>query len=515
MAKSKQTRNSRAQHSQTRTDLAARLPDVLKFLCLVGLGGWVVLPELPVHYFLARDPVDPTRLFPIIRSHAHVNNPVSLHLLWMVEGVRTIPLLWRLTLAAIPVALCVGALPIPQRWSQHVAATSMRIWQWLIPFGAGLAAAVWYTVLRVDYAVNTTFGDGLPLPGELDAGRRHPAEALTMDFFLWLKGFARSIDSNIAASDVIATAAILCGGLFVAAVAVFAIRVGRSVIERAILFAGLTTTASSTMFYGYVETTALETAAIACFLAAGAVLLTTEKSSERWAWTAVAFVFAGLSFCAHAGGITMAPPLLVLMIIAARGPTGRWAANGIRLAMFTLLTVLPYYLRVLRPFYLRNSFGNVRGGGDGIAFVPWSVDYTDLPSRFVFYSMVSVWHFCEIASATLVSAPWALPVILLCGAAYYVRRFSIERGDIHILLFLGTATASAASIPLLWNHDFSTWGDWNLSATYLFPLNVLGWTLLVVVLRALGIEGRRFVAVTLPLLVVQIYLTLGIQLQLY
>lgn len=79
------------------------------------------------------------------------------------------------------------------------------------------------------------------------------------------------------------------------------------------------------------------------------------------------------------------------------------------------------------------------------------------------------------------------------------------------MLILGLSALATASIPILWNHDFGMWGDWNLSATYLFPLNIFAWIIFVFTLRKH--QSKKKFNTIAQLILIQALILLGLYLQ--
>jgi hypothetical protein len=173
------------------------------------------------------------------------------------------------------------------------------------------------------------------------------------------------------------------------------------------------------------------------------------------------------------------------------------------------LVAVPFYLLAYRPFVAVGDLGNVHGGGDGIKFVPWAFGEGGPPSRYVYYTLFSPLHLLDIACAVFVASP-ALAALLPAGLATGWRnRGSLSVGDLRAGVFLALFGASAASVTVLWNHDFTMWGDWNLATAYLFPAHLAGWGLL-----AIGGRGRIPRRLAAAALVLQAFGALSIYLQL-
>jgi hypothetical protein len=282
------------------------------------------------------------------------------------------------------------------------------------------------------------------------------------------------------------------------------------------------------MFFGYVETTQLELAIMMAFTGALAAMLNAQDERIRWRWEYATWVCFSAAVLAHGGGCVLFPACFVLAAtdpgtssLNFPGPGNslfRFSRNFRsvrRLGAIFLIVIVPYFSLMVEPFFLHGDFGNMNGGADGIMLVPFRYDYLHPVSPLVSYSMISLWHLADICSAIFIAAPLAFPLLLAVSWSFWKTRPSVTMVEKRFLLILGLAAGSALSIPLLWNHDWGMWGDWNIAATYLFPLNCFAWVAFMVVHRSNGFSRRDLLGLLLPLLLVQSFSALGILLQLY
>jgi hypothetical protein len=183
--------------------------------------------------------------------------------------------------------------------------------------------------------------------------------------------------------------------------------------------------------------------------------------------------------------------------------------------------VLPALASTVLPYWVPDRWGNAAGGGDGIAWVPAEVDPAARPSRFVHYARFSRWHLAELLSSVAAVAP-LLPVLapslvprVACSRWRRGRDAGVRPAAKATLTVVGVAAVFMAAIPLLWNHDFGMWGDWNLAACYLWPAHALGWVALGAVARETARGPGFYLGVALPLLGVQMLATAGLGGQLF
>jgi hypothetical protein len=81
--------------------------------------------------------------------------------------------------------------------------------------------------------------------------------------------------------------------------------------------------------------------------------------------------------------------------------------------------------------------------------------------------------------------------------------------------FQVTATVFCLGAPLLWNHVYAIWRDWNLAATFLFALNLFAWCLLAAASRGVFADKAVRLGFMLSLVEAQLVTAFGILFQLY
>ncbi|MGD8452911.1 MAG: hypothetical protein PVJ57_13910 [Phycisphaerae bacterium] len=488
-----------------------RLCECLRLLCLVAGLAVLAYPFLPATWFVAVNPADGEPLL-IHQSHA---TRAPLHLLWALEGFRRVPLAARAGLVVLLAAL--AWWPARPRTEN---ASRFELWRrrrWPVAVAAVVAVGVFW-LARVSPAQNDLFADAPILPAETDLDPL-ASEVLTYHVFHAVRGVLTLFTDSADSRQAIVVTSCLAGDVFLVSLLILARAASRTGGEWLMLLGGGALAGYTAMFFGYVETTQVELAAMTLYLGAAAAVLHGPPGPQRRPWLLLALAALALATMAHAAGLLLLPSAAVLLVGESAGEE-RTAGQALRrtlsvrnVAAVGLLVVLPYVLVIVLPFYARGLVGNITGGGDEIMFVPWHVDPAAPPSRYVYYAMLSWWHAADLLSAVLVAAPLAVPLLIGAGVCVWRRRERLERQDRWWLGLLAVAAGPCALVPLLWNHDFGMRGDWNLAACYLFPLNMLGWSLLAVLLRGSPAGwGRRVVT---PLLLVQLVLGVGILLQLW
>jgi hypothetical protein len=442
---------------------------------------------------------------------------MPLNLLWGMEGFRRVGEEGRGLLAGILLGL--AFVPGPSAGGRPPRPRP-KINKWVLLAGVAALTPVACFLLRVDYGRNATFGDGTWLPVCVGVGDVAAAEVLTSHLFILLRQLFDLLRSGPNGVAAVCAASCLGGGVFAAALFLFADAVGVDRFEKVFLFLGGLGAGYTAMFLGYVETTQIVLAGMALFLACAARAFRADRTPARLVCTAAALAAASFAFLAHGGAMLLAPAVLYLLCCARAGLGDRQrrlcrALPAVAALLFVGLVVLPYFFLVTRPHFLAGDFGNLGGGGDGVMFVPWTITYGLPKSPHVYYTMASKAHLSEIASAYLVAAPLSLP-FLAAGAVFWRRRRRLLAGrERRLVALLAVAAAGCAAVPLVWNHDYGMWGDWNIAASYLFPWNLLAWTWFVVTSRGLFRHDRARRWFMSSLLAAQVVMAGGILLQLY
>jgi hypothetical protein len=476
----------------------------------------VAYPWIPVVLTTARDPVTGRELA-FHRTHA-IEMPLVLT--WGMEGLRDVPYEAILAFAIVIGALCV--YPWERVRSPSGPARERRLSlppASLVALAAG-AGAVLCVVLRFPYP--SLFGDAVDLPSQVGAGAVYAAEAGTMQLFQLARhalGGGSSADAGLRAIVVVDDVA---GALFVGALASFALTVGRDPAERWVLFLGPVAAGCTGMFFGYVETTQVESAAMALYFAASARWIARPPAASRPGLARmVALAALGFAVTGHGAGVLLLPSAALLLadVFTLPRPDLRALARRVLTPANFLgvvaLVLLPFWLVVERPFYSKGDFGNATGGGDHIQWVPLSLDYAHRPSEWVYYSLLSPWHLADLASAIFFTAPFALPLSVAAAGLRRADGGRLDHDERAVLTLLATAAATCAVIPVFWNHDFGMWGDWNLAATYLFPAHVASWVAFVVASRRFERPLSFYVGIAAPVLLAQVLASLGLLAQLY
>jgi hypothetical protein len=481
----------------------------MKILLVLLVLAIVVVPELPQEFFLARDPATGQPYY-FIRGHVTVS---QFHFLWAFVGWSKAPLAVRLGLFGI----LLGVSFLPSKRPHAPPAPAVRFPWWML-FGFFVLSSGAFYAARVPYHVGRTFGDAASIPGDIARGMVFPAELLTSYAFIGVQFVLSRLVHSTTFVDAIALTSAMAGGMFVASLFLLAQRWCRSRAEQAAMVVGCLLSGYVVMFLGYVETTQVELAMMMALFACAAYALIAGDAARSWRWEIAAMACSSLAFLSHAAGILLIPACAVVVM---NRFDGRWehfpwiSAKVLslrRIVLGIMIVLLPYFSLLVQPFFFAGNFGNITGGADQIMFVPLRVDYAHPASPLVSYSLFSLWHLADIVSAVLIAAPLSVPLLAAAFGLLLNRRLELSLVEKRYLLLLGVAAAGCLSVPLLWNHDFGMWGDWNLAATYLFPLNCFAWVAFTTVSRHAAADGGRELLV--PLLLVQAAYATGMVLQL-
>lgn len=491
----------------------APLPQLPAYGFVLALGlAVVVIPAFPREWFIAVNPA--THLpYRIIRGPMSV---ALFNLAWAFDAWWGVPFAVRCLLFIALAGLVAFALR-PPRAIAIERRNPIRP-RWMLLAGAFVAGAALFYLLRVPREASMRFGDGASIPGDMENGMIFPAELLACYAFLGVRSLLAQLHAQVSMADAIVVTSALAGGLFLAGLLLFSAKWCRSAGEQGALVLGCLATGASAMFLGYIETTQLEMAAMAWFFAAGAASLKEIPGRAAWRWEVAAIFAASLAFLSHAAGLLLIPSCIVFLMqhFDATWSNFPWrpgrAIDRRRVAAGVLIVAVPYIYLLVEPFFIFRNFGNISGGADNIMFVPFSFDYARPVSPLISYAMFSWWHAFDIASALLIAVPAGIPLLMAAAGKGRLIRRLLSLPEKRILLLIGIAAAASLAVPLLWNHDFGMWGDWNLAAAYLFPLNCFAWTAYLATLRVSpsGFRLRR----AAPFIFVQLLFAAGFVMQL-
>jgi hypothetical protein len=449
----------------------------------------LVALALPVETFHGLNPVTHE---PLVLRRGH-EAYVPFDATWAIAGLRERPL-FGLVLAALA-ALGFGLLTrLPTERTRPLRARAH------LAIGLGFGALAW--LLPVDHARNEGLGDGLTLPTNVGGGMTFGAEIGTSQLMVAaarLFSLMGSHDALVALRALDAALAVLFAG----SLAMLADAGARTVRGRALLMAGLLFVGTSLQLMGYVETTMLELAALALYMGGAAALLTLGRRAPSAG--VLSFSGLGLAVIAHGAGPLALPSAAALTFAGGRVQPRRIVHHA---ALFSCCVVLPFVF-VVAPRWLSGDLGNADGGGDHITFVPDAFNWASPPSNMVYYTRFSALHLADLGNALLVGAPIA--PLLLIGLPWLGRA---ARPSEYVVALLVLSLFTFV-IPLVWNHDFGMWGDWNLATVYLFPLHTFSWVWLVQSLERLD-PGPRWTTMAVgALCTVQALGVVGLALQLY
>jgi len=289
--------------------------------------------------------------------------------------------------------------------------------------------------------------------------------------------------------NVYATTSIICGMVFVYILLTFMARLGRSVLESAVLVGLMATTGSIQLFFGYVENYTIVSLGLLVTMFLGWYALRGEIAPL---WPVL-----GLSItnAFHPSTVFLWLGMLVLVWLC-------WKRTYVSLTTALWQTILPPLLVGGAVFVLMESGGHGvsyllgvdrPGGGDGIWFVPLFETTTEWQR----YTMFSVAHLLDWLNVQFLISPFALPLIFLTLLTAYRFRVTLfdQQQDKDYAVFLGVTATCYVLLTWLWNPDYGFQKDWDLFAPSAFVATLLAGYLLVRVLpdREKLKEGSLFI----------------------
>lgn len=273
--------------------------------------------------------------------------------------------------------------------------------------------------------------------------------------------------------QVYATVSIICGMIFVYVLLNFVTRLGRTVLEAAVLAGLLLTAGAMQLFFGYVENYTIVSLGLLITLFLAWQSLHGDLSPL---WPVLAF---SLTNALHPSTVFLWPGLWLLAWLCWR--RGYVAGRGV-----VLQTVLPPLLVGGAVLLLMDSGGHGLsallgvdrpGGGDGLWFVP----LFETTTEWQHYTMFSTAHLLDWLNIHLLISPFGLPLIVMTLLAVY--RFGLalfeRQNERDYAYFLGLTAAMYLLLTWLWNPDYGGRKDWDLFAPSAFVYTLLAGYLLV------------------------------------
>ncbi|MBN1331488.1 hypothetical protein JW978_01215 [Candidatus Dojkabacteria bacterium] len=496
---------------------------VLIFANLLAAFSIIVLSLVPIENLIGKDPITGD-YFLFYKTHGF---KTTFNLAWGIYGYRTLQLRYLFLLFFSIAGFSIGQLSYPKFFKRiydklsNISKINLNIKaQYLLGLFIVLLVLV---LLRTDPVKNAYFADGSQLPREIREGMIFAAEILTTFEYVIFDKFLSSFYPTLTASMSIEISAIFNGLIYVPAVYFLSRILAKKKQDFLLLFLGIISTIPIINFLGYIETTSLCLAMIAAYILFGLEYL--RKTEIKYFMLSSAALT--LAILAHTGAILLAPSFGLLYLKGnlqkfKKADISKLIFNPIKAAVIGGLVLLPLLLISYNLFYAKGNVGNLQGGGDGIQFVPLSFDYANPVSQFVYYDMISLWHFIDIAWVIALSATFLIPVSVIYLLAHFrkINKKAIldmiwNPSYLHFLLLTSLFTFL---VPLLWNHDFGVWGDWNISATFMFPSQVLTWYLATQLLDKLKSKQEmpqiRVILIKINMILMQLLFFFGLYLQL-
>lgn len=410
---------------------------------------------------------------------------------WGLWPFTYLPGAWRWIWLGLAV---IGCLPPVTRRLSDVVVSAARRWPRWGTAGLALASMGLFWRFRL---VHTRWGDAYILANAIP----HPEVKLTYNWQAPLTVFVHAklwaVGHQLLgwndAMPAYALTSIVAGGVFVVLLARLARDISPDRSTAAMTFGLVATLGTMQLFFGYVENYTLPTVGMLLYLWLGWRCVR-GQTDLIWLATVLAVVH-GL----HPSTIVLAPSLLYLGWTWARqGQPGRYGAAAWRIALPMILVATGVIVLMERGghglTYLLTS--DRPGGGDGRWFVPlW-----ETTTRWEHYTMFSWGHLIDMINEQLLTAPAAIPGLLLLLAMGNIRR-QVTPWTRFLLL--------AAGLYLLftwtWNPDYGGQRDWDLFSPVAIPLTLL----FVDRLRAASPEPDSFRRAALALIIAQGFHTLA------
>lgn len=485
---------------------------ILRVAIFLAVISCLIIPNVPEKFLHLRE--NGLTIYIIRAPGTHL----PLNIAWPFEGFKNINIR-PLTLAVI--AILSSSLTLPGSDYKWFTCKKIRIPKWVIVLIISVVTLGLSILFRVDYEKNKTFSDGRYIPISTACAQKIPGEPLTFIFFNGIYKFLLLLLKTDAPVTAVQIASYLCGAIFVAGIYLFVDAAVENKTARTALFAGGVLVGTTIHFLGYVENTPLILATITFFLGAAAQTLRASSARAKFIWATVTSGTAGLASLAHGGGIFVLPALAYIfnkVFILATAETKPKVKSGVKPY---LLPALIFFFTVLVPYFIANGtsyiggdYGNLKGGGDGIMFVPWKYPPGPTKSPFLYYTLFSPAHLFDIAGVLTVGAPFSLPLCIATVLLVFSKTRKWSDFERRLAITLGIAAAPCIAVPLIWHHDYGMWGDWNIACCYLFPFHLFSWYIFVTTSRTAFPADKGYLRLLFTLAVTQLFLALGLYFQL-
>ncbi|MEA2064059.1 MAG: tetratricopeptide repeat protein [Gemmatimonadota bacterium] len=309
-------------------------------------------------------------------------------------------------------------------------------------------------------------GDGYWWARNLERGAKFWHNEPLAVYFNWLARRVLSLAGEVSAEQAFQVVSCLCGMVFIYVLFFLARKLGRTDLERVLIFFGIASLGMVQLFFGYVETYPPLVALLVVYIHAAVRRLRDQGSVF---WPALVFWLLVLT---HVSAAVAGPSLLFLYLY-------EWKSLGAAGGRYRLVKML---IGLLGPVAVASLFAwaiglrpetfTARHGQTGHLLLP----LVNSDSRYFSYAFLSGAHLGDLANLVLLVCPW----LLLAGLLPVVRPMSgISRTCWFLILLSFFPLASI----VFFNSELGLARDWDLlSYTFIAPA-LLGVMLLNRLLR--------------------------------
>jgi len=267
----------------------------------------------------------------------------------------------------------------------------------------------------------------------------YPNEPLAGLIFYYVRQFLVSFGYAEHGEYPFQVVSVISGIGFIICTGLLANALGKTRIQKTLIFLFMFASGVSQLFFGYVEMYALSAFLLSLFL-----LLSVQFLKEKISIVFPAFVFA-LLIVAHLAMISLLPAVMLLVMYSKRRKILNLLLAGITIGGIVFLVF------ILSKFDWMTFYSAFLSGKSHV------LSMSDPPPAGQTYSLFSLIHASELSQLYLLLCPFAL---VLLFSSFIIFRKTVEWGDT-ILQFLILVTLCGAGVSLLINPELGLSRDWD------------------------------------------------------
>ena len=354
-------------------------------------------------------------------------------LLWGLDSWSYFPMPWALILAGMGVIL---AVPATTEFVSPLVFHGYRLHAAALVTTAGSGFLFWGFRCEIHL-----LGDGYWWIRNLEGGVKFWKNEPLALYLNWLAHKLSNLFNVVSAREAFQIVSVLSGVVFVYVLFRLACRMGKTLSERVLVFAGVFTLGTVQLFFGYVETYPALNVMLVLYLLLAVRMLQGEGSLL---WPATAFWLCVLM---HQSALVLSPSLGFLYLRWWKSESGGKKSLKLLALLFVpvgLISLLMLVIGLDAGVLFSSDEENIH------LFIPFVSEV----SRYFNYDLFSLAHLADLANLLLLLSPLCIPMCLLLAG----RKKPLSK----VQLYLLTVSICTLGLTAVFNPGLGFPRDWDI-----------------------------------------------------